>query len=163
MITSFLAFGKSKEVEFAKDFIAKYSISENKVKFSSTEEDINDHIDLWIGNKSFDVKAAKRINRFDVHPCYSIHWIELRNVQGQKGWLFGHAHYIAFELEDNWCVCPRTSLITSLRGKVDFSSFTTNREDVFKIYRRKNRLDAIVKVNVKFLTNIPTSVLIPKH
>lgn len=163
MINNFLAFGKSKEIEFAKDISIKYSISKNKIKFSSAQEDIHQHIDLWIGNKSFDVKAAKRINRLDSNPCYSIHWIELRNVNGQKGWLFGNANYIAFELENNWCVCPRIILITSLRGKVDFSSFTTNREDLFKVYRRKNRLDAIIKVDTNFLMNVPNSILIPKH
>lgn len=160
---NFLEEGKKKEAEFASDFCKARGLSSSLVEEASKEDDIYRHIDIWIGSNSFDVKAAKKTNRSDVLPNYNIHWVELRNVNGDKGWLFGQADYIAFELETTWCICPRTSLIQSLRSKIDFSSFTTNRDDMFKVYRRKNRLDAIVKVDSEFLTKVTSTVLIPKN
>lgn len=34
---------------------------------------------------------------------------------------------------------------------------------MFKVYRRKGRLDAIVKVDSTFLVKIPSSFIIPKE
>lgn len=160
---SFLEEGKKKELEFALALYEAKSLPSSIIEEASKEDDIYRHIDIWIGSNSFDVKAAKKTNRSDVLPNYNIHWVELRNVNGDKGWLFGQADYIAFELETTWCICPRTSLIQSLRSKIDFSSFTTNRDDMFKVYRRKNRLDAIVKVDSEFLTKVTSTILIPKN
>lgn len=160
---NFLEEGKKKEAEFASDFCKARGLSSSLVEEASKEDDIYRHIDIWIGTNSFDVKAAKKTNRSDSLPNYCIHWSELRNVNGEKGWLFGQADYIVFELGTSWCVCPRISLIRSLKGKIDFSSFTTDREAMFKVYRRKGRLDAIVKVDSTFLVKIPSSFIIPKE
>ena len=160
---SFLEKGKEKELEFALALCKAKSLSSSIIEEASKEDDIYRHIDIWVGANSFDVKAAKKTNRSDLLPNYDIHWIELRNVHGDKGWLFGQADYIAFELETTWCSCPRISLIRSLKGKIDFSNFTTNRDDMFRVYRRKDRLDAIVKVDSDFLTKVTSSFLIPKE
>lgn len=160
---SFLEKGKEKELEFALALCKAKSLSSSIIEEASKKDDIYRHIDIWVGANSFDVKAAKKINRSDLLPNYDIHWIELRNVHGDKGWLFGQADYIAFELETTWCICPRISLIRSLKGKIDFSNFTTNRDDMFRVYRRKDRLDAIVKVDSDFLTKVTSSFLIPKE
>ena len=160
---SFLEKGKEKELEFALALCKAKSLSSSIIEEASKEDDIYRHIDIWVGAKSFDVKAANKTNRSDLLPNYDIHWIELRNVHGDKGWLFGQADYIAFELETTCCICPRISLIRSLKGKIDFSNFTTNRDDMFRVYRRKDRLDAIVKVDSDFLTKVTSSFLIPKE
>ena len=136
---NFLEEGKKKEAEFASDFCKARGLSSSLVEEASKEDDIYRHIDIWID------------------------WIVLRNVNGEKGRLFGQADYIVFELGTSWCVCPRISLIRSLKGKIDFSSFTTDREAMFKVYRRKGRLDAIVKVDSTFLVKIPSSFIIPKE
>lgn len=71
------------------------------------------------------------------------------------------------ELEFALALCKAKSLsssiIRSLKGKIDFSNFTTNRDDMFRVYRRKDRLDAIVKVDSDFLTKVTSSFLIPKE
>lgn len=162
-LSNYLEQGQKKELEFAITFCKFMNLSTSNIEKASREDDMYRHIDVWIESSSFDVKAGKKINRSDVMPNYDIHWIELRNVNGKKGWLFGEADYIAFELEKTWCVCPRKSLISSLRDKIDFSDFTTDRDDMFRVYRRKNRLDAIIKVDSDFLTKVMFSTLIPKN
>lgn len=96
---SFLEKDKEKELEFALALCKAKSLSSSIIEEASKEDDIYRHIDIWVGANSFDVKAAKKTNRSDLLPNYDIHWIELRNVHGDKGWLFGQADYIAFELE----------------------------------------------------------------
>lgn len=81
---NFLEEGKKKEAEFASDFCKARGLSSSLVEEASKEDDIYRHIDIWIGTNSFDVKAAKKTNRSDSLPNYCIHWIELRNVNGEK-------------------------------------------------------------------------------
>ena len=47
-----------------------------------------------------DVKALKRTNRNDNDVDENIHWVEIRNVRGKKGWLYGDSGLIAFETKD---------------------------------------------------------------
>ena len=91
---SFLEKGKEKELEFALALCKAKSLSSSIIEEASKEDDIYRHIDIWVGANSFDVKAAKKTNRSDLLPNYDIHWIELRNVHGDKGWLFGQADYM---------------------------------------------------------------------
>lgn len=159
---NYLEEGQKKEIEFAIAFCKAKNFPLSSIEQASREDDIYRHIDIWINSYSFDVKAGKKVNRSDIAPNYNIHWIELKNVNGKKGWLFGDANYIAFELEKFWCICPRKSLISSLRNKINFSNFTTNRNDMFKVYRRKDRSDAIIKVDSRFLITSMRATLIPK-
>lgn len=162
IIHSFLKKGKEKEIEFLKSYCAYFNIPEQCVEIASTQDDIHRHIDLWIDNEGWDVKAAKKENRTDTIPNYDIHWIELRNVHGKKGWIFGESSYIAFELQDKWLCVSRKKIITALSNKIDFTSFTSSRSGMYKIYRRKGRKDAIVKVPVSFLLSIDQVSIIPK-
>lgn len=158
----FLTKGKEKEIEFLKSYCSHFNISERCVEIASAQDDIHRHVDLWIDNEGWDVKAAKKENRTDSNPNYNIHWIELRNVHGKKGWIFGEASYIAFELQDKWLCVPRKGIVAALVDKIDFTSFTSSRSSLYKVYRREGRKDAIVKVPVSFLLTIDNISLIPK-
>ena len=162
IIHSFLKKGKEKEVEFLKAYCTYFNVPEQCIEIASAQDDIHRHVDLWIDNEGWDVKAAKKENRTDSNPNYNIHWIELRNVNGKKGWIFGEASFIAFELQDSWLCIPRKNIISSLVKKIDFTVFTTSKEEMYKVYRRKFRKDAIVKVPVSFLNSIENSYLVPK-
>lgn len=69
---------------------------------ASQKDDMFNHIDLFytIADKtySFDVKSMKKSNRKDSTVDDQIHWIELQNVRGNPGWIYGKADFIAFEL-----------------------------------------------------------------
>jgi hypothetical protein len=87
---------------------------------SSTQEDINEHWDVKLSVK-FDVKAVKKTNRSDIDTDDNIHWVELINVRGAKGWLYGEANYFSFELNDYWVIVAkkhyRVLLLRNVRQK----------------------------------------------
>ena len=147
--------GLDKERLFSQDLIKQEG---GEVIKSNKKSDIYDHIDLvWIKdskNITFDVKAAKKSQRSDLYPDYNIHWIELKNVKGNPGWLFGKSDYIAFECKDFWLCVDRANLISILKNKIDFTSISPNNRDLYTICRRHGRLDAIVKIETNFLYNV---------
>ena len=72
-----------------------------KCEKSSEKEVIEDHIDIWWqspkkGRIPIDVKGLKKNKRSDKTYDDSIQWLELQNVNGKPGWLYGKAEYIAF-------------------------------------------------------------------
>lgn len=73
------------------------------------------HIDLFYTKNdktySIDVKSMKKSNRKDATPDDQIHWIELQNVRGNPGWIYGKADFIAFELMNSWLIISRKKLI----------------------------------------------------
>lgn len=125
--------GKRKEDEFAKFF--------NKVTKSSREQDIKEH---WDFNVKFDVKMLKKINRNGV-PDENIHWIEIKNVRGDRGWLFGEADYFAFETEDYWAVIEKEDLQKIIKKKCTDKKIY-DKKYLYKFYSRKGRNDIITMI-----------------
>ena len=112
---------------------------------ASEHEDINEHWDFSF-NIRIDVKTMKKLNRSDEDYNEDIHWIELRNVHGNKGWVHGKAQVIAFETKRSWILVERPRLIELLDSKIlDKENFVTSPE-LYRIYRRSNRKDAVVLV-----------------
>lgn len=82
------------------------------VEEASMEEDRRSHIDFHVtvsGKRySVDVKSIKTPP--PNQHADKIAWVELRNVNGDKGWLFGDAHAIAFERFGKFCIVRRARL-----------------------------------------------------
>ena len=55
------------------------------IKKSSLEQNKYDHIDFFIGDKSYDVKSRADKNTV---------WLEAKGIYGHDGWLLGKAKYI---------------------------------------------------------------------
>lgn len=127
------------------------------IHHSSKHEDINDHIDLiWTINDkqyTFDVKGVKKNNRIDTNYNDSIHWIELQNVNGKKGWLYGKAQYIVFETNINWIIVKRLKLIDFIDSKITDRTIT-NTKELYTLYRRTGRKDVITKIPTSDLLQI---------
>lgn len=95
-----------------------------KFKKSNAKQDMKDHIDCFVticnGNTpirrfAVDLKGDKytsKANKGD-KKCLC-QYIEFLNVNGDKGWLFGKADYIAVlnENEDGFYLIPRVRLIS---------------------------------------------------
>lgn len=111
---------------------------------STTEEDINDHWDVGL-NIKFDVKAIKRIKRSDGAENENFHWVELKNVNGDLGWLYGKADYFVFEVEDYWIVAQKEQLQEFLNKKLAGRIYSQTPE-LYKLYRREGRKDLITLV-----------------
>lgn len=147
---------------------------------STTAEDMWKHIDcICIGEDgkktTYDIKAAKKANQWDNRCNYDVQWVELLNVRGNLGWLFGGADYIVFEREAMWAFIKRADIIakiaekigiqnkqytrgleleTDIRRLIDYNMVPEGKDD-FELYRRKDRLDYCVRVPSEFLYNIP--------
>lgn len=156
--TNFYQQGLIKEYEFAK-LLLNYG---GKIEHSSKSVDIHDHVDLiWtLEDKkiTFDVKSLKKHNRNDVVFDDSIHWIELQNVNGKKGWLYGKAKYIAFETNTSWIIVSRVKLINWIDNKI-VDKTISNSKELYRLYRRSGRLDIIIKILTDDLKEIGKTLI----
>jgi hypothetical protein len=136
--------GYVKKFKVVEDNFAKVIKELGEVKPSTTEQDINEHWDVKLDIK-FDVKAVKKVNRSDGETDETIHWVELINVRGNRGWLYGEADYFAFELDDYWVIVNKQILQTFIAKKCAKKE-KSDRPALYKIYNRQDRLDAITLV-----------------
>jgi len=135
-------------------YVKKFKVVEDKfaavikqlgeVAPSTTEQDINEHWDVKLDIK-FDVKAVKKVNRSDGETDETIHWVELINVRGNRGWLYGEADYFAFELDEYWVIVNKQILQTFIAKKCAKKE-KSDTPALYKIYNRRDRLDVITLV-----------------
>jgi len=115
-----------------------------KIVPATQSEDINQHWDLKIETK-FDVKALKKIRRNDEKENENIHYVELRNVQGKLGWLYGDTDYFAFETDDYFVVVSKLELQNFISDKCK-NKEKCDSPELYKLYSRKDRLDLMTLV-----------------
>jgi hypothetical protein len=113
---------------------------------ATTQEDMYEHWDVMseTGMK-FDVKAMKKWKRTDAEPTDRIHYVELRNVRGELGWIYGKADYIAFETRAHWIVVPRKKLVFFIEGVTE-NNERSDKPAVYKLYQREGRKDLMTVV-----------------
>jgi len=142
--------GKKAEEEFSKLF--------NDVSVATKEEDIHEHWDVKIEDIGLkvDVKSIKKENRYDILPNENFHWVEVKNVLGKLGWLYGEADVFAFELENYWLIIEKIPLQNFIAEKCKGKKIG-NKKDPYLLYRREGRKDVVVKVktiDLMYLTNL---------
>ena len=119
-----------------------------KVEESSDYENIHGHIDFFItspDNKrlSVDVKGMKKLNRSDESVQDEWLFLEFKNVHGNKGWLYGMAELISFEMKDRFTFIKRKILIDIAEKLVDINKKVfRSSEAKYKTYTRNNRRNA---------------------
>ena len=119
-----------------------------KVSESSQTENIEEHWDFLIekGEHQYrvEVKGRKRINRKDEDGQNDFVWVELQNVRGKVGWLFGKADLIAFEKQGSFLFVKRLDLLALVNKKVNLVAKVRDPKDaLYKIYRRDGRKDKL--------------------
>lgn len=160
--------------ETVKEFYKKGVLDENFVmeavsktlggecQKATKNEDMYDHIDFWWdspkkGRIGIDVKGLNKNKRTDKKYDDSIHWLELQNVKGCEGWLFGKAEYIAFRTLSNIIFVKREKLLNFalkvIKGK-DVVYDTPS--DFYVPYKRKKwgRDDLSLKVPTSDLNDM---------
>lgn len=149
--------GKIVEAKFANDLVFEDG---GEILPSTEYEDTQKHIDLfwkYCDEKrkvGFDVKGARKRSRYDKDVNYDSTWLELQNVNGQPGSMYGEADYIVFEGRNNWLITNRKQLLEKLLIEIsDDTIYTDNPRCFFKKYQRAKwgRKDIIVEVPVSFL------------
>lgn len=121
---------------------------------SSRYDDINKHIDFWIGTDGVDVKGNNLLDEI---------WVELKNVRGEPGWLFGEATYIAFDIPElgGFVQVEREELKDYCKDNVDYRDLVPKKHAYKKGYRRKDREDLITRLCIADLETLLTYEVIP--
>lgn len=143
------------------------------VKKSEEYNDIYQHFDFYItkNNKTrrVDVKNEKKINRYDDKPNKEIQWLELKNVRGYNGWLYGEADYIAFKYGRSFILVEREDLLNlALKlQKLDENGqpvfCNSNKKKLYETLQRDNRKDEVILVKTDDIKTLKTKILIEKY
>jgi hypothetical protein len=113
---------------------------------ATTQEDILEHWDVKsVAGTKYDVKAMKKWKRSDPEPTDRMHYVELRNVHGELGWLYGEADYIVFETRRYWIVVKRRTLMPFIEGLTE-NNERSEEPAVYKLYQRTGRQDEMTVV-----------------
>lgn len=107
---------------------------------------------------NFEIKSLKKLKRNDVEPNENFHWIELKNVLGKSGWLYGETNFFAFETKDYWIIVSKENLQKFIAEKCKDKTWV-NEPILYKLYRRKDRKDIITLVTTFDLCYICTLML----
>ena len=144
-----------------KDTELKFSRHLTNVIWSTKQEDMKAHWDLkgsLNGSKifKFDVKGLRgKSRRGGIDP--SVLWIESKNVNGDKGWLYGEADYIVFEQLQSWIVVKRLKIIPFIRSKLKHNNYERvyrATDALYRIYTRKNRSDLLSMALIEDIKHI---------
>lgn len=122
-----------------------------KIKKASKQEDIKDHFDYRFSKNGkelkIEVKAMKRVSRSQDNGQEEWIWVEFKNVQGNLGWIYGKADYVAFELKDSFIFVDRKDLVKLSEEICDLTDIVRNPfEAQRKGYHRKNRPNELVSM-----------------
>lgn len=114
----------------------RYERKYPKARKATRSEDIYMHVDYWHGDIGVDVKGNNLPDEI---------WVELKNVRGEPGWVFGQATYIAFDMPEvcGFVFVEREELKQYCKQNVDFSQYVEKNDAYKKCYRRKDRKDII--------------------
>jgi len=133
-------------------FIKSVKTKNPNVRRATEQEDMYQHIDVWVSGLGVDVKG---------HRHNQTIWLELTNVHGYKGWLRGDATLIAFHFEDKnvFRVFFREDLLNFVVENV--TEKTSSKKDYMKIYTREKwgKKDEVVKVRLSDIKHLRHRVL----
>lgn len=127
---------------------------------SSTKSDVYEHVDFWWdspkkGRLGVDVKGLKKSNRTNKDFDDTINWIEILNVQGRPGWLYGKATYIAFRTKTKILFVKTSKLQTWVNSQIEGKQLVNiNPKEYYIPYQRQGRKDMIIKVPTSDLENL---------
>lgn len=113
---------------------------------SSPWQDSSQHIDGFVDDRSYDVKAMKKVGRGDHSSQDALFWMELHGVREKDlGWLYGgKASHIAFEVTEGFVIVPRAQLAAKVEQLVDREAAATSAAGALhKVYRRPGRFDEL--------------------
>tara|TARA_R110000824_G_scaffold49606_2_gene139258 strand:- start:935 stop:1444 length:510 start_codon:yes stop_codon:yes gene_type:complete len=158
--------GNNGEKRF-RDIVESFGLTAREATF---KENVHDHIDFFVKGESknlsdfgfsVDVKARKRTSRGSDEYDDEYTWIEFKNVQGKRGWLYGKADKIAFEIEAGFLMVDRGELAKWCEEKVDFKKSARNAYTaIYKVYTRKGRNDLITRIKTEDIRNLSSCRLI---
>lgn len=135
---------------------------------ATKREDTKKHIDFWWnspkkGRIGIDAKGRKKDNRSDKKFNDDIQWIEMLNVNGEKGWVYGESEYIAFLTSSHIIFVPTESLKNYgekiIEGKDVAYGVKNKPKDFYQPYCRDGNKEIIFKCPTKDLVEISSFII----
>jgi hypothetical protein len=128
---------------------------------ASRKEDIYDHIDYWVKRRNYNNEKIE--SGVDIKGCNHPEcvWIEFKNVNGNKGWMYGKAEFIAFDIPEigGFAVVQRKDLAEYAERVVEMV-FVSKSEATRKLYQRAGRQDVISRIHLEDLQKIKSFKLL---
>ena len=119
---------------------------------ATDKQDMYEHIDFfWETPKGetigIDAKGIKKNKQKDKKKDDSIHWVEIQNVNGRLGWLYGKAKYIAFRTFTDIIYVKLSTLQKFVEDKIHGKTLVyQNPSECYIPYQRFGRKDMVIKV-----------------
>lgn len=142
--------------------IKKSGMSIRKSSKSEEFKHIDFHIETASNLKfSVEVKSRKKIKRADDKVNDDLVWIEFKNVQGLRGWLYGAADLVAFERENDFVLVNRKLLARLCEKLCDLTKINVDvKMPLYTGYQRRGRLDLVSLIKMSdILNNIKYSTI----
>ena len=117
------------------------------VRPATSYENRVEHFDFEVQGMRIEVKAMKAPRR-GMRPDPNIIYVELRNVDGGRGWLYGSADYIAFEQRGGFLMVQRRELVR-LAEHMAVRCRKARVSGVYHtLYSRANRADLVLVLHI---------------
>lgn len=146
----------SHEIAVKSDEVFKKISKAHNLTIQKTPDavDIFDHIDYYMTHKGvtfgIDIKSSDRVLQesatFDINNEWI--WIEIKNVNGKTGWLYGKADYIVYVFNEEMWFINKRKLVNLVEKKTEDVYVTDKNEAKYKLYQRLNRKDLLTKANL---------------
>jgi hypothetical protein len=125
---------------------------------------IDFHINLSTSKElemSVEVKSRKKVKRSDSSVNDDLVWIEFKNVQGKRGWLYGAADLLAFERENDFLLVERKLLARLCERLCDLTKMNVDvKMPLYTGYQRRNREDVLSLIKMSdIISNVKYSLL----
>jgi hypothetical protein len=126
-------------------------------RFATPFENKKRHFDYIVKDNSkylkIEVKSMKARHRGE-DPDPSIVYVEIYNIDGGPGWVYGDADYIAFQLPDKFLCVSRVELVWKVNSMVSKLPFVTKSGIEYTLYGRSNRKDMVVVLPIHEIMSI---------
>jgi len=153
-LTESLNVGNEAEIHF-KNIIVSNGF---KWKKSNTYENKNLHFDCRIKDEKgviykVEVKAQKKINSTDEFTSPNDIWLELTGIEGYKGWIYGEADLLSFDIANNeFILVKREDIVKFIEKKILENGYKTGKKH-YEIYNWPGRKDKLVLSKLEDIKN----------
>lgn len=131
------------------------------IRSASRFENTKKHYDFVVKmDNSFhrvEVKSMKARQRGQA-PDSSVIYLELFNIDGGPGWIYGDADYIAFEHSKGFMLYKRSDLLAVVNYWKDRLPFVSKSGIDFTLYGRQNRKDLVLVLPFAEINQIPQKI-----
>lgn len=143
-------------------FVKSLQVYGFKNKKSSDYDDIHNHWDYIVDFPfKVDVKSSKRFNKENIHPNDAYVVLEIKNVHGNKGSIYGDADFFAYELHDYFVLVCTKVLRLWIATSVDMGNYTGHVRDSYKkVYTRKGRKDLMTILPLDAIKKMSSSIIL---